>query len=137
MRSQFVPSIGQVQLPKIIAEGMVEVADLPAARAPLMAAVLPGIATRMPDVPGPFQIVCCLCHQHFTAPNGSVSDHNRYRQKTNRSRFAFKLVLGHATDNVGVMMLDLDYSGIPWSALLRKPGTQIVRMHVASYDFWT
>ena len=82
---------------------------------------------------GPFKLFG-LGHQHFTAPDGAVRTITGAVKGQTNDR-AFQFVFRHAADNVGMMMLDLDF--LNTVLLCGKPGTQVVRMHITGNNFRT
>ena len=71
-------------------------------------------------------------NQYFTAPDSAVGAVPRAVKGQSDDR-PFQLVLGHAADDVGVMVLNLNF--IDSLLLPGEAGTQVVRMHIKCNDF--
>ena len=119
----------KIQVPEIVAKGRMQVTD---GHAPGL--FYCGAAARHGDrgqVGDPFKLFG-PGHQHLAAPDCAVGP-EAGAVKSQANDRAFQLVLGHAADNVSMMMLDLDNAG--FNLLPGETGAQIVRMHITGNYF--
>ena len=123
------PEQRQIQLRQVFPEGCMQVTER---HAPGL--LYGGAAARhrhLGQMGNPFKL-CGLGHQHLAAPDGAVRAVTGTVKGQPNDR-AFQFVLGHAADDVRMMMLDFDDRDLV--LFLGIARAQIVRMHIAGDAF--